>query len=78
MARPAVIVALPPNESIPVSTELLVAGFEVFEVEHPRELEKALDARRDVALAILDGEVDDEERAPMKRPSRTPAGRSRP
>lgn len=63
MARPAVIVALPPNESIPVSTELLVAGFEVFEVEHPRELEKALDARRDVALAILDGEVDAEERA---------------
>jgi cellulose biosynthesis protein BcsQ len=63
VARPAVIVALPPNESIPVSTELLVAGFEVFEVEHPRELEKALDARRDVALAILDGEVDAEERA---------------
>ncbi len=63
MARPAVIVALPPTESIPVSTELLVAGFEVFEVEHPRELEKALDARRDVALAILDGEVDNEERA---------------
>ena len=63
MARPAVIVALPPTESIPVSTELLVAGFEVFEVEHPRELEKALDARRDVALAILDGEVDPEERA---------------
>ena len=63
MARPAVIVALPPTESIPVSTELLVAGFEVFEVEHPRELEKALEARRDVALAILDGEVDNEQRA---------------
>ena len=58
MARPAVIVALPPNESIPVSTELLAAGFEVFEVEAPQELERALDARRDVALAILDGEID--------------------
>jgi pilus assembly protein CpaE len=58
VARPAVIVALPPNESIPVSTELLVAGFEVMEVEDPRELEQALEARQDVALAILDGEGD--------------------
>jgi pilus assembly protein CpaE len=61
VARPAVIVALPPNESIPVSTELLGAGFEVIEVERPQQLEAALDARRDVALAILDGEADDEE-----------------
>jgi pilus assembly protein CpaE len=61
VARPAVIVALPPTESIPVSTELLAAGFEVFEVEEPRELENALDARRDVALAILDGEIDADE-----------------
>ncbi|MEA2630706.1 MAG: pilus assembly protein CpaE, partial [Chloroflexota bacterium] len=37
------------------------AGFEVISVEHPRELEGALDARRDVALAILDGELDPEE-----------------
>ena len=41
MARPAVIVALPPTESIPVSTELLAAGFEVFEVDEPRQLESA-------------------------------------
>ncbi len=61
MARPAVIVALPPNESIPVSTELLKAGFEVMEIEHPRELEQALDVRRDIALAILDGEGDADE-----------------
>ena len=58
MARPAVIVALPPNESIPVSTELLGAGFEVMEVEDPTELEQALEVRQDVALAILDGEGD--------------------
>lgn len=61
MARPAVVVALPPNESIPVCTELLAAGFEVIEVERPLQLETALDARRDVAIAILDGEADDDE-----------------
>ena len=61
MARPAVIVALPPNESIPVSTELLTAGFEVMEVEDPRELEQVLEVRQDIALAILDGEGDPDE-----------------
>ena len=58
MARPAIAVALPLSESTSVSAELLAAGFEVIEVEHPRELEKALDVRRDIALAVLDGEVD--------------------
>jgi MinD-like ATPase involved in chromosome partitioning or flagellar assembly len=58
VARPAVIVALPPSESIPVSTELLTAGFEVMEVEDPRELEQVLEVRQDIALAILDGEGD--------------------
>jgi Flp pilus assembly CpaE family ATPase len=61
VARPAIVVALPPSESVPVCTELLGAGFEVIAVEEPIELENALDARRDVALAILDGEADDEE-----------------
>jgi len=61
VARPAVIVALPPNEAIPVSTELLMAGFEVMEVEDPRALEEALEVRQDVALAILDGEGDPDE-----------------
>jgi MinD-like ATPase involved in chromosome partitioning or flagellar assembly len=61
VARPAVIVALPPSEAIPVSTELLGAGFEVLEVEDPRQLEEALDARQDVAIAILDGEGDPDE-----------------
>ena len=58
MARPAIAVALPLSESTSVSAELLAAGFEVIEIEHPRELEKALDVRRDIALAVLDGEVD--------------------
>jgi len=61
VARPAVIVALPPSESIPVATELLTAGFEVMEVEDPGELEQALEVRQDVALAILDGEGDPDE-----------------
>jgi len=61
VVRPAIVVALPPNESIPVCTELLAAGFEVIEVERPFALETALDARRDIAVAILDGEADDEE-----------------
>ena len=61
MARPAVIVALPPSESMPVSMDLLQAGFEVMEVDDPRQLEEALEARQDVAIAILDGEGDPDE-----------------
>jgi pilus assembly protein CpaE len=61
VARPAVVVALPLTESTTVCAELFAAGFEVIAVEYPRELEKALDARRDIALAILDGEVDADE-----------------
>ena len=58
MARPAVVVALPENESVPVCTELLAAGFEVIEVERPDQLESALDARRDVAVAILEEAIE--------------------
>jgi pilus assembly protein CpaE len=60
VTRPAIIVALPPSESVPVCAELLTAGFEVIEVDRPVAMENALDARRDVALAILDGEADDD------------------
>ena len=61
MPRPAIVLALPATESVPVATELLAAGFEVIEVDHPTGLERALDARRDVSVAILDGEADDDE-----------------
>ena len=61
MARSAIVVALPPDEADPVASELLMAGFEVITVERPHQLESALKARRDVALAILDGEIDDDE-----------------
>ena len=71
MARPAVIVALPPNESIPVSTELLMAGFEVIEVERSARPREGARRPADVALAILDGEVDPTRRAPIRgRPAR--------
>ena len=61
MARPAIVIALPPNESIPVGAELLEAGFEVITVQGPDELTAALATRRDVAIAVLDGEAEDDE-----------------
>ncbi len=42
MTRPAIVIALPPGESDPVSSELLEAGFEVILVEEPAELIAAL------------------------------------
>jgi MinD-like ATPase involved in chromosome partitioning or flagellar assembly len=57
VARPAVIVALPTHESETVCIELVDAGFSVIIVEEPRELEQALDDRRDVGLVVLDGEI---------------------
>jgi len=60
LARPAVVIALPPSESLPVSAELREAGFELVAVEEPDELVATLASRRDVAVAILDGEADEE------------------
>jgi pilus assembly protein CpaE len=61
VARPAIIVALPADESDHVFAELALAGFEVITVERPVELEAVLESRRDVAMAILDGEIDPDE-----------------
>ena len=58
MARPSIAVALPPDESAPVATELREAGFTVTTVTHPDELEALLATTRNVAVAILDGETD--------------------
>ncbi len=58
MARPAVVIALPAEESAPVATELTDAGFPVLAVDSPDELDALLASRRDVAVAILDGETD--------------------
>lgn len=61
MARPAIVMALPADESDQVFGELALAGFEVITVVRAVELESILDSRRDIAVAILDGEIDDDE-----------------
>ncbi len=58
MARPAVVIALPPEESAPVAAELRAAGFEAVPVTQPDQLEALLAVRHDVGVAILDGETD--------------------
>jgi MinD-like ATPase involved in chromosome partitioning or flagellar assembly len=58
VARPAIAVALPSDESAPVAAELRAAGFTAATVNHPDELEALLSSRRDIAVAILDGETD--------------------
>jgi Flp pilus assembly CpaE family ATPase len=59
--RPTIVVALPASEAIPVAAELREAGFEAITVGRPGELEAVLLDRRDVAVAILDGETDFDE-----------------
>jgi pilus assembly protein CpaE len=58
VARPAIAVALPSDESAPVAAELRAAGFTAAVVTHADELEALLASRRDIAVAILDGETD--------------------
>jgi pilus assembly protein CpaE len=58
LARPAVVIALPPEESGPVAAELRAAGFEAVTVNVPDQLEALLAERHDVGVAILDGETD--------------------
>ena len=58
MARPAIAIALPPSETAPVVDQLRGAGFEAILVSTPDELDALLTSRRDIAVAILDGERD--------------------
>jgi pilus assembly protein CpaE len=58
LARPAIVVALPADEQSAVIAELRDAGFETLAISRPVELEAILAGRRDVAVAILDGERD--------------------
>lgn len=58
MARQAVAIALPADERGPVAAELTAAGYETIAVSRPEELEAVLASRRDIAVAILDGERD--------------------
>ena len=58
MARQAIVVALPPEERALVVNQLREAGFDPIAINRPEELEALLNSRRDVAVAILDGEND--------------------
>jgi pilus assembly protein CpaE len=58
VARPGIAIALPNAEAAPVAAELRQAGFTTITVQHPDELEALLENRRDIAVAILDGETD--------------------
>jgi pilus assembly protein CpaE len=58
MTRPAVVVALPQSESGFVCAELEEAGFVVLPIEEPRELERLLEMRKDIGVAVLDGEIE--------------------
>jgi pilus assembly protein CpaE len=58
VARPAIVVALPVAERKIVADELRAAGFEAIQIGAPDELEALLEHRRDIAVAILDGETD--------------------
>jgi pilus assembly protein CpaE len=58
VARPAIVVALPLTEQRVVADELRSAGFDAVGVDSPNELEFLLETRRDVSVAILDGETD--------------------
>ena len=58
MARSAVVIALPQAELVAVSAQLAEAGYEPIAVETADELEQLLNVRRDIGVAILDGEND--------------------
>jgi Flp pilus assembly CpaE family ATPase len=58
VARPAIVIALPPEEQVAVVAELREAGFDALPISRPDQLEATLAGRRDVAVAILDGESD--------------------
>ncbi len=58
MPRQTVVVALPEGEAEPIVFELAEAGYDPLAITSAAELEEILESRREVALAILDGETD--------------------
>ncbi len=58
MGRQSIVVALPRDEQVAVTRELAEAGFDVLPVTTPDELEQILSTRKEVGIAILDGESD--------------------
>ncbi len=58
MPRSAVAISLPPVELAAVSAQLAEAGYEPLEIATADALEELLNTRRDIGVAILDGEND--------------------
>jgi pilus assembly protein CpaE len=58
VGRQAVVIALPADERAPVASQLREAGFDPIPIGRPDELEALFTSRRDIAVAILDGETD--------------------
>jgi Flp pilus assembly CpaE family ATPase len=58
VARPAIAIALPPEERGPVAAALAEADLEAVAISSPAEFERLLTSGADVAVAILDGEND--------------------
>jgi pilus assembly protein CpaE len=58
VSRPAVVISLPQAELVAVAEQLAEAGYEPIEVVTPEDLEALLNSRRDIGVAILDGEYD--------------------
>lgn len=55
MSRQPVVVALPAGERGPITAELVTAGFEALAADSPAQLDALLTARKDIAVAIVDG-----------------------
>ena len=58
MPRSAVAIALPQAELVAVAEQLAEAGYEPIEVRTADDLERLLNVRSDIGVAILDGEND--------------------
>lgn len=58
MPRSAVAIVLPRPESLAVCQHLAEAGFEAIPVASTDELERLLENRDDINVAIIDGETD--------------------
>ena len=58
MARPAILCCLPIDECTPVGTALTEAGFAVLHAANATEAGPMLAKRRDIGVAIIDGETD--------------------
>jgi pilus assembly protein CpaE len=58
MSRPAVVLLLPPAERDPVAAELHAGGFDPLPLDDVRDLAALMATRTDVAVGIIDAEVE--------------------